>query len=116
MVARDALILSAAEAGRGFSVKGADEVGHILARVVDSLRDFVRRDARSYAQLQWRNHETRSDTNLRPCGMVNGHKRQIIVVVNVPQFSGDANGVVAVVRHELVAADFVPFSRGRDLR
>src|ERR1700722_10112356 len=104
MVARDALILSAAEAGRSFSVERVDEGGDILASIVDGMCDVVRCSNRGDAKFQRRNHEALIDKNLGASRMVDGHERQIIVIVNFPQFGGDANVVIAVVRHKLVAA------------
>src|ERR1700683_4484090 len=116
MVASDTLVFSAAETGRSFSVEGADEIGNVLASIIDGARDFVRRGHRGDTQLQRRNHETLIDKNLGADWMVDRHEGKIIVIVNFPQFGGDAEVVIAVVGHKLAAANFVPLSGGRDLR
>ncbi len=76
----------------------------------------MRRGDRGDAKSRRWNHEALVDKNLRADGMVNRHQRQIVVVVDLPQFRRDADIVEAIVRHELVAPDLVPLSRRRDLR
>src|SRR5580692_9964177 len=115
MIARYSLILAASKTGKGFSVERADDVGNVLAGVVDGLGNFVRRSDRCEAQLQRRNYETFIDKNLRARWMVDGHEREIIVVINFPQLRRDSQIVVAIVRYELVTANFVPLAGGGDL-
>ena len=116
MIARHALELAAAEAAHGFSVERADQVRDVLAGVIHRARDVVRRCDRGDAKFRRRNHEALVDKNLRAGRMIDRHEREIVVVVDFPQFRGDADIVEAVVRHELVASDLVPLSGGRDLR
>src|ERR1700728_2232168 len=116
MIARYALILAASKAREGFSVERTNDFGNVLAGVVDGPGNFVRRSDGREAQLQRRNYETFIDKNLRTHGMVDGHERQIIIVINLPQLRRDPQVVVAVVRYELVASNLVPFSDRRDLR
>src|SRR5215469_11053819 len=40
--------------------------------------------------------------------MIHGHEMQIIVVIRLPEFGGETQIVVTVMRGEFVAADFVP--------
>ena len=46
--------------------------------------------------------------------MVHRHERQVVVIVDFPQFRGDADVVISIVRHELVASDLVPLPGGGD--
>src|SRR5208282_345407 len=57
MIPRDALVLAASKAGKGFPVERANDVGNVLAGVVDGPRNFVRRSHSREAQLQRRNYE-----------------------------------------------------------
>ena len=81
-----------------------------------SPRDVVRRGNGGDAKLRRRNHEAFVHKNLGSSRMIDRHQRQIIVVVDLPELRSDAQVIVAVVRHELIASDLVPLSRGRDLR
>src|SRR6185503_7862340 len=47
--------------------------------------------------------------------MVHRHQREIIVVINFPEFCRDANVIIAVIWNELVSSDFVPLTGGDDL-
>src|SRR5208282_1916011 len=116
MIPRYTLILAASKAGKGLSVERANDVGNVLACVVDGPDNFMRRRNGREAQLQRRNYETLIDKNLRAHRVVDGHERQIVVVINLPQLRRDPQVVVAVVRHELVAANLVPLAGRRDLR
>ena len=45
-----------------------------------------------------------------------GHERDVVVIIDFPKLSRDAQVVITVMGHELVATDLVPFSSGRDFR
>src|ERR1700730_17245735 len=116
MIASHALELAAPETADRFSIERADEIRNILAIVIYCTRDSVRRGHRGDAKFGRWNHEALVDKDLRAHRMVNRHQSQIIVVVDLPQFRGDANIVEAIVRHKLLASDLVPLPRRRDLR
>src|SRR3984957_18122970 len=116
MIAGYSLILASAEAGQRLTVEGANDIGDVLAGIVDGANNLVRSGDRCEAQLQGRNDEALVDKNLRAHGMVDGHERQIIVVINLPQLCRDAQVVIAVVRYELVAANLVSLTGGCYLR
>ena len=48
--------------------------------------------------------------------MIHGHQADVIVVVDLPQFRGNPQIVIAVVRHQLIAPDLVPLAGRRDFR
>ncbi len=111
VIARQALELAAPEAVHGSSVERADDVRDVLAIVVHCPRDVVRCRNRGDGKLRGRNHEALIYKDLGPNRVVNCREGEVIVVVDLPQFRGNADVVEAVVRHELIPSDFVPFSR-----
>src|SRR3984885_2937547 len=61
MIARYSLILASAKAGQGLTVERANDIGDVLAGVVDGASDPVRSGNRRDAQFQGWNHETLID-------------------------------------------------------
>src|SRR5580704_4896887 len=116
MIACNALILTTPEAGQSFPVEYPNDVCNVLAVVVHCARDLVWCRHGGETRFHWRDHKALVDINLRAYRMVNGHQSQIIVVVDLPEFGGHAYVVIAVVRHELIAPDLVPFAGGGNLR
>src|SRR6185369_12867856 len=75
---------------------------------------FRSRD-RCETKLSRRYDESLVDEDLSTFGMIDRHQTDVLVVINFPQLCGDADVVVTVVRHELVAADLVPLAGRGDL-
>src|ERR1700722_9447874 len=115
MVARDSLILAAAESGERPTIQRADDVRDVLAVVVGGASNLVRSGYRSETKLRGWNHESLVDVYFRAGRMVDRHERDAIVVVDLPQLRCDAQVVISVMRNKLIAPDFVPLARSRYL-
>src|SRR5712691_7768062 len=61
------------------------------------------------SQFCWRNNETLINEDLSSRPMVNGHQRQMVVVIRLPEFGGNAQVVKSIVRNELISSNLVPF-------
>ena len=104
VIARHALVLAAAEGVEVAAVERADDFGDVVAVVVDGAGDGrAAAPTAVMASFAGGIDEALVDEDLGACGMIDGHQREIVVVVRLPQFAGDAEIVVAIVRHELVA-------------
>src|SRR5215831_6469905 len=114
MVSGESLILTAAKAIQGLAVQVAQDRSDVGARVIHGTGQRMWRLNGSESQFSRRNHKSFIDVNLGAGGVIDRHQRDVIVVINFPQFGGDADVVKAVMRHQLIAADLVPFSSGGD--
>src|SRR5271168_3086606 len=94
MITSQSLELSASETAYGFSVEFAQEVCNILSGIVRGARDWLRRGDGGDAKFRGRNYEPFIHKNLGANGMVDRHEREIIVVIDFPQFRGYTNVVV----------------------
>src|ERR1700722_19101900 len=84
MIAGYALILSTAEGGYGSTVECVDNIGYVLALVVDGARNSARSGDGRDSKPQGRNHEALIDKNLSAGRMINRHERNVVVIVNFP--------------------------------
>ena len=84
VIAGHALILPQSETVDDPIVDGAHDIGDILALIIERARDRVRRLHGSDGGLHRRNGETLVHEDLRSCGMIDRHQREIIVVVDLP--------------------------------
>jgi hypothetical protein len=116
VIARKSLILTAAKGIEGMSIQFAENFCDIVAVVVCRTRNRMRRgDSGETSFLGW-DHEAFVDIDFGVSGMIHGHERDAIVVVDFPKFGGDTQVVIAVVGHELIAANLVPLSGRSDFR
>ena len=84
MIAGYALILAAAKAIESLSVERADDIGDVLAVVIDGASNLVRRGNGGDAKFGGRNHEALIDKDLRALRMIHRHQRQVVVIVDFP--------------------------------
>src|SRR5581483_10928292 len=116
VVAGDALVLSASEGVEIFSIQIAQDAGYILPIVVYRAGDRMWRfDSCNGKLCRW-NYKSFVDKNVSAGGMIDGHQIQIVVVIRFPQLGGEAQVVVTVARHQLIAANLVPLLGSLDAR
>src|ERR1700674_1553112 len=108
MISRYTLILAAQKIIQILAVERSYDVGNVMPFVIYRSSNFVRLLDGRNRQLRWRHHKALVHKNIRIHRMVDGHERQIIVVIRFPEFRGDSQIVEAVVWNKLVRANLVP--------
>ena len=116
VIARDALILASSEGIEVASIQRTQSIGYIISAVVDGARDRMRRFCRRDRQFHRRHDEALVGENFRALRMIDGHQLQPVVVIGLPQFSGDAQVVGAIARNQIIARNLVPLLGGGDAR
>src|ERR1700732_5009684 len=114
MIPRHTLILAARKSIQIFAVKRSYNAGNVAPLVIRCSRNLVRLLDGLNRQLRGRHHKTLIHKNIRTHRMIDGHERQIIVVIRFPEFRGDSQIVKTVVWNKLVRANLVPLLGGRN--
>src|SRR6185369_6661491 len=112
MVSCNTLVSTSFKGAKIISIQCAYHAGDVLTFVVDCASKFTRcRDRCDVKPRGW-NNKTFVNKDIGVFRMVYDHKTEIIVVIRLPKFGGDAQVVITIVGHKLVATDLVPlFSR-----
>ena len=84
MIPRHALVLAAPESVEIASVQRAQNIGHIVAPIVDRVRDGMRLVGHRDRQLHRRHDEALIHKNLGPLRMIHRHQFQPVVVIRFP--------------------------------
>src|ERR1700677_4949417 len=111
VIACDSLILTATKCVEILAVKIVKSRGHVISLIVGCAGDGMRWCNTGNCELDWRDREAFVGEDFCAYGMVDGHEGERVVVVGLPKLSGDAEIVEAIVRGELIMADFVPLFR-----